>query len=204
MFTNKVHKLIDLAKEFAFSNKKAKLNLPDLVAVIKSDIEASFLLAECLGLEQEKLRSEAPQLPRPRKHTRKLPLSGILRSTFACAKELAEEVPDRTYPALIDLRHLVCAIGMSPEVHSLLNATPISHEDAITALTLWYQQDTHFRILTRSCYSKARRINIYHYFRISPGYLARMRRLCFVIGQGSMKKLIPWYFPIMQVMAGPL
>lgn len=143
MFTDKARKIIDLAKNHAFLYKCTELDLSTVVNVMRSDTEASVLLAECIGLEVEKLRCKLPKDLKPRKHPRKLPLTKSLQSTLVCAKELAKEVPDRSHPGLVDLRHLVCAIGMAAEIYSLLEATAISREDALALLAVWYQKDTH-------------------------------------------------------------
>ena len=141
MFTDKAQQIIDLAKDYAFSQSCAELDLPSVAAAMRAHTEASVLLAECVGLKVEKLRSTAAELPKQKKLSRKLPLAEAMRSMLVCAKELAKEVPDRRHPGLVDLRHLVCAIAMSPEAHSLFNVSGVSRENVVTLLSAWYQKD---------------------------------------------------------------
>lgn len=82
MFTNNAQKIIDLAKDYSFSNNHTKLDLPAVVTVMKSDTQASLLLSECLSLKVEELRAEAPTLDKLKKCSRKLPLSSTLRSAL--------------------------------------------------------------------------------------------------------------------------
>ena len=142
MFTDKTQRIIDSAKNYAFSNKCAELDLSAVVSIMRNDTEASTLLAECVGLSPEKLHTESLKLLKVRKSSDKLSLTESMRNILVCAKELAAEVPNRHHPGLIDLRHLVCAIGMSSDVYSLLDVTPISREDAEALLAVWYQRDT--------------------------------------------------------------
>jgi ATP-dependent metalloprotease FtsH len=141
MFTDKAQQIIDLAKDYAFSQSCSELDLPSVAAVMQDHMEASVLLAECLGMDVEKVRSEAPELPKPSKASGKLPLTEAMRNMLSCAKNLSEEIPDRHHPGLIDLRHLVCAIAMSPVASSLFNMTALSRENAVTLLSAWYQKD---------------------------------------------------------------
>ena len=141
MFTSKSQAIIDLAKDYAFSRGAGELDLASLLAAIRGETEAAVLLAECLGLTPEKLRGACPEYPEPAACPGKLPLAESLRSVLVCAKELAEEVPDRFHPGLVDLRHLVCGVATSREACAILNMTPMSHEDAGSLLASWYQRE---------------------------------------------------------------
>jgi len=149
MFTNKAQKIIDLAKNYAFSQNSTGLDLAAVATVIANDAEASILLAECVSVSGDKLRCQPLKSLKLRKHSRRLPLTESLQSTLACAKELAQEVPDRYHPGLVDLRHLVCAVGMSPEACSLFDVIPISREDVVALLAVWYHRDTRSPSLER-------------------------------------------------------
>ena len=137
MFTDKAQQIIDTAKDFAFSGGSAELTLSALLATVASHAEAGVLLAECAGMPAEKLRAACPEQPEPVACPGKLPLAEAVRSMLGNAKELAEEVPDRLHPGLIDLRHLVCALAMSREVCALLDTSPIAREDALSRLASW-------------------------------------------------------------------
>ena len=141
MFTDKVQSIIDLAKDYAFSGGSKELNLAAVVSAVGSHSEAGVLLAECLGQTPEKLREACPQPPQPVACPGKLPVSETVRQVLACAKELAEQIPDSTHPGLIGLRHLVCALAASREACATLNVTPISREDAAAILASWYGKD---------------------------------------------------------------
>ena len=141
MFTDKAQAVIDLAKDYAFSSGSTELTLSALLTAIGSQAEAGVLLAECLGLTPEKLRAACPELPEPAACPGKLPLAEGLRTMLALAKELAEEVPDRFHPGLVDLRHLVCAVATSREACAILDVTPMRHEDAATLLASWYEKE---------------------------------------------------------------
>lgn len=142
MFTDKAQEMIDLAKDYAFSSGSVELTPKAMLVAMGSQAEAGVLLAESLGMTPEKLRAACPEAPPPAACPGKLPLQEAFRSMLATAKELAEQVPDRLHPGMMDLRHLVCAMAMSREIAGLLNVTPLAHENAATLLAAWYTQDT--------------------------------------------------------------
>ncbi|MBN2559620.1 MAG: AAA family ATPase, partial [Phycisphaerae bacterium] len=140
MFTNKAQGIIDLAKDYAFSRGSSSLDLPALLTAIGSASEPAVLLAECIGLTPEAFRAACPEFPDPMACPGKLPLSEPFRSVLVLAKDLAEEVPDRFHPGLVDIRHVVCAVAMSAEGCRGLNVAPLAREDAIRLLAAWNQQ----------------------------------------------------------------
>lgn len=137
MFTSKAQAVIDLAKDDAFSRGGSALDLPSLLSAIGSQAEAAVLLAEAVGWATEKVRKACPQLPEPMACPGKLPLAEPFRKLLSAAKDLSKEVPDRSHPGLIDLRHLVCATAMCRTACETLNLRPISREDAIRVLAAW-------------------------------------------------------------------
>lgn len=141
MFTDKAQAIIDIAKDYAFSGGAPEMTLKALLTALGGHPEGRVLLAECLGMPPEKLRDACPQVPTPSACPGKLPLAEATRAVLACAKELAEEVPDRLHPGLIDLRHLVCGAAASREACGLLNCTPMAREDAAALLATWYEKD---------------------------------------------------------------
>ena len=142
MFTNKAQELIDLAKDYTFSRGAGEMDLRSLLAAMGRETEAAVLLAEALGMTTDRLRSACPEYPEPASCPGRLPLAESLRSLLAVAKALAEEMPDRFHPGLIDLRHLACAVAVSPEACAVLNVTPMTHEDGVALLSVWYQRET--------------------------------------------------------------
>src|SRR5690349_17864128 len=115
MFTDKAQAVIDLAKDIAFSQKLVELGIAPLLGAFKNQSEASILFAECLGLAPEKLRSLCPDYAAAASCPKKLPIAESLRAVLVVAQQLAEEVPDHLHPRLIDLRHLACALALSPD-----------------------------------------------------------------------------------------
>ena len=67
-------------------------------------------MAECMGLTPEKLRLTMPSSEEPARCPGKLPVAESVRALLQTAKELAQEVPDRSHPGLVDLHHLACAL----------------------------------------------------------------------------------------------
>lgn len=141
MFTDKAQAVIDRAKDYAFSNGSAELTVSFLLVAMGKHSESLVLLAECVGLTPEKLRGSLPEYPEPVACPGKLPLAQPLRTILTHAGELAEEVPDRFHPGLIDLKHLACAMAMSQEAGVILNITPALRESMTTLLASWYERD---------------------------------------------------------------
>jgi ATP-dependent Clp protease ATP-binding subunit ClpA len=137
MFTDKAQTIIDLAKDFAHSTKDKELNVSSLTRAMLYHTEGAILLSECVGRLPEKLRAALPATAEPSRCHGKLPLAELVRILLHNAKELAQEVPDRTHPGLVDLRHLACALAMSHEVCTILNASPLGREDAVARLNAW-------------------------------------------------------------------
>jgi cell division protease FtsH len=137
MFTDKAQAIIDLAKDFAHTIGAEELNLASLALATSRHIEAGILLSECTGLTPEKLKLALPSREEPSRCPGKLPVAESVRASLQTAKELAQEVPDRSHPGLVDLHHLACAMAMSREVCAMINASPLSKEDAISRLNAW-------------------------------------------------------------------
>jgi ATP-dependent metalloprotease FtsH len=140
MFTDKAQGIIDQAKDLAFSNGMEELGLPSLLGAMGRHAEARVLLAECVGLTPGKLQEACPVWGEPAACQGKLPLADSLRDMLACAKELAEAIPDRSHPGLVDIRHLAFAMAMSRETCVLLNVTPLAREAALEQLASGYDK----------------------------------------------------------------
>lgn len=137
MFTDKAQTIIDLAKDFAQSTSAKELNLSSLVLAMLHHAEGAYLLSECLGATPEKLCAALPAAGEPSACQSKLPVAELVRALLQSAKELAQEVPDRAHPGLVNLQHLICALAMSFEACAMLSATPLGKEDAVARLNEW-------------------------------------------------------------------
>lgn len=137
MFTDKAQTIVDLAKDFAQTAGAGELNLRSLVLAMLYHTEGAMLLSECTGTAVENLRAALPFPGEPSPCGGKLPVAESVRALLRMARDLAQEVPDRAHPGLVDLRHLVCAMAMSFEVGGLLGARPLVKEDAVSRLNAW-------------------------------------------------------------------
>ncbi|MFQ5751227.1 MAG: AAA family ATPase [bacterium] len=142
MFTDKAQMIIDLAKDYAYASNASTLDISPFLTAMISQSEARILLAECFKITPKELKDIYPISVEPVTCPTKLPLSENLRNMFNQAKSLASEVPDRFHPGLIDIRHLVCATALTHDACSLLKLTPITHDEAISFLTTWIEQDS--------------------------------------------------------------
>jgi len=142
MFTDRTQQLIDIAKDYAFTQKKRTLDIESLLAAINSNTEATIRLAECLTSgDVAALRAKCPELGQLYPCHEKLRLAEPFHDIITLATELAsgDGVPDRNHPGLIDIGHLVCALASSLDACHLLEGTkPISRENAIRILSTWY------------------------------------------------------------------
>ncbi len=141
MFTDKAQTIVDLAKDYAFSNESADLHTPAVVAALGHQPESAVLLAECLNVTPDRLRVICPPFGEPEACPGKLPLAASVRSMLGIAKRLAQNVPDRLHPGLIDLRHLVAATMLSAEACAVLGTTPLAEDAVSTRLASWYDRD---------------------------------------------------------------
>ncbi len=141
MFTDRAQKIVDLAKDYAFSSGTASLNLKTFLVVFGVRPEAGVLLAEVLGMLPEALRSACPALPEPAACPGKLPLDEGVTAMLAVAKELSEEVPNPHQPALVDLPHIACALASSRDACLILAVTPLMRNGTLMRLTAWYEKE---------------------------------------------------------------
>lgn len=141
MFTDRAQRIVDTAKDFAFSAGSSHLNIKAFLAAVAAKPEAGVLLADVLGMTPEALRSACPVLPEPAACPGKLPLDESVSAMLETAKAFAEEVPNPHQPALIDLPHLACAIALSQEACLLLSATPQLRDAVMSRLAAWYDKE---------------------------------------------------------------
>ncbi|HNQ87735.1 MAG TPA: AAA family ATPase [Verrucomicrobiota bacterium] len=141
MFTERAQTIIDAAKDYAFSSGDQQLTLAAFAPAAVRQPEATIMLAEFLMLTPDQLREKVPPTPPPAACPGKLPLSEPVRAMLEAARELAQEVPDRSQPGLIDLQHLLMALALSREFCALLGVAPMPREDAVRALADSYQRE---------------------------------------------------------------
>ena len=141
MFTDKAQGLVDQAKDYAVSNGSTELSIQFILGAIASQTSSAHILADCLGLTWEAFRSGCPSFPRAEEYRGKLALASSVHVIITDAKGLAEVIPDRTHPGLIDIRHLVCALAMSKEVASVFKVSAVEREKALSWLASWYEKD---------------------------------------------------------------
>lgn len=140
IFTEAAERLFQRAKDEAAASKRPKVDVSSLTAAIRRQPHARRLLAECLGRE-DGLWEPAKDAPRaiPR-HEQPMAVASALRSVLDTAWKLGQEVPDLRYPGRIDLRHLVGAAAMSPQVCVELGCSALAMEAARRQLDAWYAE----------------------------------------------------------------
>jgi ATP-dependent metalloprotease FtsH len=149
MFTEKAQKIIDQAKDHAFTQGQSELTFEALIAALIAAAEARLLLANCLGAASEDLLESGPAFDGSESCTEKLPLAPGVQDLIRRAKKMAGEIPDRRHPGLIGIRHLVCAASVDEQLTPLMGASPVPEEQARTTLSGWSQETTGLRELDR-------------------------------------------------------
>jgi len=142
MFTEKAQTLIDLAKDLAFSNGIAELTVIPLLAAIARQAESCVLLAECLSVTPSQIRDACPPLNDPVACPGKFPVADHVQEILKSARGIADEVPDRTHPGLIDIRHLVCGVAMSEPASNQLQIRIKSREELLPLLARWIDSES--------------------------------------------------------------
>lgn len=141
MFTVLAQKIIDQAKRDARSQGLDELTIEFLLAAAQQG-EGRILLSRLAGVQVERLNEDfhpidfhGTFLSGP------MSLSKEVRHVIGQAQKFAAQVPDRTHPGLIGLRHLVCALGTSKQVGEMLKIEPVSDQEALKKLSAWYDED---------------------------------------------------------------
>ncbi len=142
MFTEKAQRIIDNAKDHAFTRQQDQLTVEAILAAILAAPDARLLLANCLGVPSGELQKEGPVFNGAETCTTKLPLAPGVQDLIRRAKKLAGEIPDRRHPGLIGIRHLACAAAADEQITPLTGAAPILEEEARTTLSGWSQEAT--------------------------------------------------------------
>jgi cell division protease FtsH len=143
MFTNQFQQVIEAAKRDAFGAGSEELRVEFLLAAAARSAECSLLLSRCLDIPLAKIREVYPPLD----------FSGTLfdspmspdaeaKEVLAQSIELASLEPDRLHPGWANVRHLACALAMSPEACKILEATAVTREKALKDLQDWYEMDS--------------------------------------------------------------
>ena len=139
MFTDSAQRVIDLAKDYAFSSGSTRLSPPSLLAAMGQHPTTRGLLADCLGLSVDQLQAAGPACSEPAHCPGPLPLDEAVRALLAGARELAREIPDRQHPSLLNPAHLAAACAMSMTFCTLLGAAPRG-QDSVAAWLLSQQE----------------------------------------------------------------
>jgi ATP-dependent metalloprotease FtsH len=153
VFTAQVLRIFEQAKRHARARGLDEVTIESLLAAAQS-AGGGVLLARCLKLAANPQDGHLPggQAAALDEHGTILDLPmGLtpeVQSLIDCAHRLAGAVPDRTYPGLIGLRPLMCALAMSRPACELLAARPISEKDAVQFLTIWYDGDEETPLLS--------------------------------------------------------
>lgn len=142
MFTNKAQRIIDNAKDHAFTNQHDELTMSAIFAAILDSPDARLLLANCLGKSSGNIGKSGPKYKATDSCTTKLPLSIGVHAMIRTAKDFAAKVPDQRHPGLISLRHLICAVAVSEKTSTILGFSPIMEEEGLTILSSWSQEAT--------------------------------------------------------------
>lgn len=140
MFTDSAQRVIDLAKDYAFSNGAARLSPPSLLAAMGQRPATRGLLAACLGLTVDQLRAACPAYPELAHCPGPLPLDDAVRALLTSARELASEMPDREHPGLLNPAHLAAACAASATFCALLGAAPRGQESMVAWLLSQQEQ----------------------------------------------------------------
>ena len=141
MFTDGTQAIVDAAKDIAHSSGSTELTLSSLLAAMTQDIEASTLLAECLNLTAQDIteRIILPETITSCPGT--LRVSEEMHAILIYARECAQQVPDSIRPGLVNQRHLVCAVALSPEACAEIGVSPLARAKTLEQLTTWSRQD---------------------------------------------------------------
>lgn len=141
MFTEKAQKIVDRAKDHAFSSGSKELGVPALLAALIREQESAVLLCECLDTTHEALLEACPGVADADARRGKLPLAEPVRAILVRAKQFSETVPDQARPGLVNARHLVCATAVSAAACGELDLKPVTREAASDMLAAWRDRD---------------------------------------------------------------
>ena len=147
MFTDRAQVIVDAAKDFAFSSGENQLTIASFVPAAIRHTEAVIVMSEVTGFTPEYLREKVAKTTDLKVCPGKLPLSESVYAMLETSRKLAQEVPDRSYPGFIDLRHLITGLLLSREFSGLIGTTPISYEDSVRVLTGWYSTEGQFPLI---------------------------------------------------------
>jgi ATP-dependent metalloprotease FtsH len=142
MFTEKVLRLFDRAKAAPSAQKAGMVTAEALLSAMIGHPEGRMLMERCTGMSGDRLCERFPlQREEETLLAAALPLDQAARDLLTEARTLAAQVPDRTHPGLIALRHLACALALSPPACVLLGTKALPRAEAAKLLTSWYDAD---------------------------------------------------------------
>lgn len=134
IFTEKARFFIDRAKGYAFGSSFKELTLDAVLMAVSEDIEVYTLLADCLGVPPETIRSTFSTSNKAQPCYEELPLAKPVQTLLNNAAQFAKQVPDLSHPGLISIHHLVCALALSADVGTRMAVSSITYSAALALL----------------------------------------------------------------------
>ncbi len=142
MYTSQFQQVLEAAKRDALGAGSEEMKVEFLVAAAARSAECSLLLSRCLDLPLAKLRESFPPLDFSGTYfDSPMDLDAPAQEILAQAIELASLEPDRLHPGWANLRHLACALAISPQACKLLGASPLNRDKAVETLQSWFEMD---------------------------------------------------------------
>lgn len=149
MFIPQVQQVLQYARQDAWAQGRQEIDLALLIHAVQNG-GGRVLLSQVSGIPLESLREKFPvQRPAAGLQTGELPLSREARTVMEQALHLAQEVPDRSHPGYIGLRHLVCALVASSPACAILEIKPLSQAEALRRLKAWSETEDQSPELSR-------------------------------------------------------
>jgi cell division protease FtsH len=141
MFTIQTQKIIDQAKRDARAKGFDELAIDILLAAVQQG-EGSILMSHLAGVKVEWLKERFPPIDFHGSFlSGPIGITNDVHQVIAQAHKFAQQVPDRTHPGLIALRHLACALFTSQKVVDLFGVSLLSETDALKQLQAWDESD---------------------------------------------------------------
>jgi cell division protease FtsH len=140
VFTRQAQDVVGFAKDVAYTSSAAEVGLVHLLAALVKEQESLELLSEAVGASAAKLTTTVNPPAEVNRCPGKMPTAASLRSVFETARAFSAEVPDRSDPGLVNLRHLVCAVAASRDCCTILNVTALARTDAAALLSAWHER----------------------------------------------------------------
>lgn len=143
MYTSQLQNVLDAAKRDAIGAGSEELKVEFLLAAAARNPECSLLLSRCLAIPLAKIRESFPPLDfSGTLFDSPMNLDSVSQEIIAQSIEMASLEPDGLHPGWANLRHLACALSMSPQACKILGASPITRDAATESLKNWSEMDS--------------------------------------------------------------